>query len=400
MQKRFIFVMLLALIGNCMPTFSKEYSHNFRTKDFQQGTTTELEGVEWILNTDGALAGINESKLHCGTTSKEISYLTLSTFGIKGEISSVRVVADCATRQTATLEVKVGEKAFTYLGEPHAIVRENNEADTLFDFRGSSSGEISIKLSYAKKIKNALYIGQVVITYNDGTETVIQLDESKENTSVISAALNGEKQTVQLLRTFSSDYWNTFCVPFSLSAEKINSIFGGAQIREFSGRVENGVMIFTKTDSTKAGIPYLVKPVNKTENPKFEKVQVTEALPNAVQDATGQYAFVGIYSPYKLKTDGTEQFLGDGDNLKVPETDDRATMTGLRAYFRLPARQSGSGAKISIIDSTTTDISKLAVSHGKTKKRVYTINGQYVGQSLQGLPQGIYIIDGQKITIK
>ncbi|SET11233.1 hypothetical protein SAMN04487825_11476 [Prevotella sp. kh1p2] len=392
--------MLLALFVNCMPMFSEEYSHNFRTKDFQQGMKTVDGVVEWTLDTDGPLAGIDDPKLHCGTTDKAISYLTLSTSSIKGEISSVSVVADCAQRQTATLEVKVGEKVFTYLDEPRGVVRANDKADTLFDFRGSSSGEISIKLSYAKKTKNALYIGKVVITYNDGTEEVIRLDEAVDNSTAITKAVSNGKQAVELHRTLSPDYWNTFCVPFAISADAINSTFGGAEIREFSGRVEGGVMIFTKTDSIKAGTPYLVKLVTRVENPKFVDVPITEVQPSAVQDETGLYAFVGIYSPYKLKTDGTEQFLGNGDYLKIPESEERATMNGMRAYFRLLVKQDGSGAKISIIDSTTTDISQLAISPGKTRKGVYTINGQHVGQSLQGLPQGIYIVDGHKIAIK
>lgn len=393
--------MLLALIANSLSTFSKEYSHDFKNIDFRQSNTVVLDGVEWTLTTDGVVAGSwDEKNLHYGSGTKEISYLTLSTSAIKGEIASVKVVANCALRLEATLEVQVGEISFAYLGNFKATVKANNGLDTFFDFRGSSSGDISIKLSYAKKTKNALYIGQVVITYDDGTETVIQLDEANGNSSVISAALNDIKQTVQLLRTLSPDYWNTFCVPFSLSTEGINSIFGGAQIREFSRKVENGVMLFTKTDSIKAGTPYLVKPVSRVENPKFRDVQITEAQPSAVQDETGLYEFVGIYSPYKLKTDGTEQFLGNGDCLKIPESEERATMNGMRAYFRLPAKQDGSGAKISIIDSTTTDIFQLAISPDKTRKGVYNINGQHVGQSLQGLPQGIYIIDGHKIAIK
>ncbi len=390
--------MLLALFVNCMPMFSEEYSHNFRTKDFLQGMKTVDGVVEWTLDTDGPLAGINDPKLHCGTTDKAISYLTLSTSSIKGEISSVSVVADCAQRQTAILEVKVGEKVFTYFDEPRGVVRANDKADTLFDFRGSSSGEISIKLSYAKKTKNALYIGKVVITYDDGTEEVIRLDEAVDNNTAITKAVSSGQQAVELHRTLSADYWNTFCVPFAISAEAINRTFGGAEIREFSGRVEDGVMIFTKVDTIKAGVPYLLKPTNKVENPKFGDVAFTASVPSAVNDESGKYAYVGIYSPYTMAIDGTEQFLGDGDRLLKPLETDR-TMSGMRAYFRLPSSQSQ--AKIAITDvPTAITLPHAQSSRSAIKKGVYTIGGQYVGKTAQGLPQGIYIVDGQKITIE
>lgn len=398
MQKQFLFVMLLALFVNCMPMLSEEYSHNFRTKDFLQGMKTVDGVVEWTLDTDGPLAGINDPKLHCGTTDKAISYLTLSTSSIKGEISSVSVVADCAQRQTATLEVKVGEKVFTYLDEPRGVVRANDKADTLFDFRGSSSGEISIKLSYAKKTKNALYIGKVVITYDDGREEVIRLDEAADNDTAIMQAVSSGKQAVELHRTLSPDYWNTFCVPFAISADAINRTFGSAEIREFSGRVEDGVMIFTKVDTIKAGVPYLIKPTNKVENPKFGDVAFTVSVPSAVNDESGKYAYIGIYSPYTMATDGTEQFLGDGDKLLKPLETDR-TMFGMRAYFRLTATQSQ--AKIAITDvPTAITLPHAQSSRSAMRKGVYTIGGQYVGKTAQGLPQGIYIVDGQKIAIE
>ena len=33
-------------------------------------------------------------------------------------------------------------------------------------------------------------------------------------------------------------------------------------------------------------------------------------------------------------------------------------------------------------------------------KHIYGINGQYVGESLQSLPKGIYITNGKKVVIK
>lgn len=405
MKIHFHFCLFLFLfLSYSSAAFAAVYVQDFPDTTFRDNATVLREGINWTLVTDGPYAVTNpEVGLHYGTGKVPIGFLELSTSDFDKVIHSVKVKVDCGSNKAAKLKVSVGGQDYQY-GNTSVVELKTKgyifaEHQT-FIFTGSSSGELRIRLFYDAPTTNALYFYQVEVTYSDSTEEVIRLSEAGDNTSVIEQALKGGKQTVELQRTLSPEYWNTFCVPFAISTEAITSTFGGAEIHEFSGRVEDGVMIFTKTESIKAGIPYLVKPVKRVENPKFLNVQITEVLPSAVQDETELYAFVGIYSPYKLKINGTEQFLGNGDYLKIPESEERAIMNGMRAYFRLPAKQDGSGAKISIIDSTTTDISHLAISHGKTKKGVYTINGQYVGHSLQGLPQGIYIVDGQKIAIK
>lgn len=409
MKIHFHFCLFLFLfLSYSSAAFAATYLQEFPYDTFRKPGTVNLNGIDWTLDTDGEFAAPNpEQGLHFGSNStskpNDISFLELSTSDFNKVISSVKVKVDCGPNKAAKLKISVGgqdyksdDRSVVVLKTKDYIVRERQN----FTFTGSSSGELRIRLFYDEQNYNPLYFYQVEVTYDDGTEEVIRLDEAADNNPAITKAVSSGKHTVELHRTLSPDYWNTFCVPFAISADAINSTFGDAEIREFSGRVEDGVMIFTKTESVKAGIPYLVKLVKRVENPKFVNVQITEVQPSAVQNETGLYAFVGIYSPYKLKTNGTEQFLGNGDYLKIPESEERAVMNGMRAYFRLPAKQDGSGAKISIIDSTTTDISHLAISHGKTRKGVYNINGQYLGHSFQGLPQGIYIVDGQKIAIE
>ncbi len=52
-------------------------------------------------------------------------------------------------------------------------------------------------------------------------------------------------------------------------------------------------------------------------------------------------------------------------------------------------------------DDTPTGISEVgAGSETNTVKRVYTLGGQYVGTSTEGLPAGLYIVNGKKQLIK
>jgi hypothetical protein len=50
---------------------------------------------------------------------------------------------------------------------------------------------------------------------------------------------------------------------------------------------------------------------------------------------------------------------------------------------------------ITAIDEVWTDES---ITAGRTG--VYTLSGQYVGKTIEGLPAGLYIVDGKKMFVK
>lgn len=53
-----------------------------------------------------------------------------------------------------------------------------------------------------------------------------------------------------------------------------------------------------------------------------------------------------------------------------------------------------------VADDTTTGITDVDVNVNVSNNKVYSINGQYMGTSLNNLPKGIYIINGQKKVVK
>lgn len=48
----------------------------------------------------------------------------------------------------------------------------------------------------------------------------------------------------------------------------------------------------------------------------------------------------------------------------------------------------------------STGITGIDTDEKSTVKRVYTISGQYVGTSTNGLPKGVYIVNGKKTIVK
>lgn len=202
---------------------------------------------------------------------------------------------------------------------------------------------------------------------------------------------------VQLERTLSPEYWNTFCVPFSISAEVIKDMFGeGTQVCTF-GSMNGNVMNFAHSTSIEAGKPYIVKPTKEVVNPSFTGVNI-EAVAAKQVGANG-FFMQGIYSvKTDLTTDGTNLFLGDGNKFYKPAAGS-AKMKGMRAYFIVPQGTNFAALRANI-DGATTAIDELTtVVEQPTDNRIYNLQGQFVGTSFEGL-HGVYVQNGKKVLVK
>lgn len=203
---------------------------------------------------------------------------------------------------------------------------------------------------------------------------------------------------VQLERTLSPEYWNTFCVPFSISAEVIKDMFGeGTQVCTF-GSMNGNVMNFAHSTSIEAGKPYIVKPTKEVVNPSFTGVNI-EAVAAKQVGANG-FFMQGIYSvKTDLTTDGTNLFLGDGNKFYKPSGTTTAKMKGMRAYFIVPSGTNFAALRANI-DGATTAIDELTtVVEQPTDNRIYNLQGQFVGTSFEGL-HGVYVQNGKKVLVK
>ena len=197
---------------------------------------------------------------------------------------------------------------------------------------------------------------------------------------------------VRLNRTLTSGHWNTFAVPFDIETESLKD----AQIAKFTGKMEGSTMIFENgLTRIEAGTPYLVK--CEVKNPTYEGVTLKAINAQTVSSADGLYSFVATYSPATLALDKTERYLGSDGNLYYPTgAEGQANrLKGLRAYYRVPAT---AGTKIAFFDETT-GIALPKEQSQPCQFKVYNLNGQYLGSSLNGLPKGLYIVNGRKVII-
>lgn len=261
------------------------------------------------------------------------------------------------------------------------------------------TGEFTLTFANNNNQKsNRLFLDEVTVTESAARE--ITLDEATDNVIETEGKVN-----VTLRRTLYDDGWNTLCLPFSLSEAQAKLAFGdGVELRELE-KVEGTSLIFKAVTGLTAGVPCLIRPSRVAEDNTytFSGVQTTVVTAGSrAKDAVGGViSFTGIYSPADVTgwADSHKEyvaFLGAGN--KFFRALSGKPMKAFRAFFIVPETTSVAAVK-AVIDGTTTAIGELNIDGDKTGGRVYNLNGQCVGTSLDGLQPGIYIRHGRKVII-
>lgn len=245
------------------------------------------------------------------------------------------------------------------------------------------------------KVNVKAFLSKITVTVKVPVAKDYTLDENSVNT--IEAY---ENANVTLKRTFYKDgEWNTLCLPFAVA--NAATAFDGAELREVDvTQSSENTIVFKKAATIEAGKPYLIKWA-KTPNEDCDFVNTFEgvtlvatATPVKVNDAI---TFTGFYNKATAdKLGASVAAIGAGNKLfKVTSGE----MKGFRAAFVLNPATPAAGIKV-VIDGTTTGIEDLVVDGVKANGRVYNLNGQFVGNSLNGLQPGLYIQNGKKIVVK
>lgn len=222
----------------------------------------------------------------------------------------------------------------------------------------------------------------------------IDLDESQDNAETISS--NADKTVnVKLTRTLKADVWNTFCVPFDVTVA--GSPLEDATIKQIASveeKTDCAVINFENAPATlEAGKAYLVRTATAIVNPTFNGVTVKNVTP-ANCSGNKNYQLIGIYSPLNIDASLYGKVFGINNQDKLAKVKQDTSIKGMRAYFLLA--NSATAAKLNF-GGELTGID--AVDNGEAVKtgKVYNLNGQYVGNSLEGLKKGVYVVNGKKV---
>lgn len=240
--------------------------------------------------------------------------------------------------------------------------------------------------------------GNAVSYYTINIEYVavkpVTLDESQNNTETISG--NADKTVnVKLTRTLKADVWNTFCVPFDVIVA--DSPLKDATIKQIASVTEKddgAVINFVDAPATlEAGKAYLVRTAKAIVNPTFNGVTVKNVTPTNCS-GNANYQLIGIYSPLNIDASLYGNVFGINNQDKLAKVMKDTSIKGMRAYFLLA--NSATAAKLNF-GGELTGIDAVDNGEAVMTGKVYNLNGQYVGNSLEGLKKGVYVVNGKKV---
>ena len=155
------------------------------------------------------------------------------------------------------------------------------------------------------------------------------------------AANDNEGQDVSIARTFpNTDEWYTLCLPFDLSEEQLEDVFGaGYTIAEMVGAEDRGSLIHLNFDyapAFTAGKAYLLRPgTGVTAAPTFNGVVVKNVNPADLKSENAYMHFQGTFNSIQL-TEDNQRFVGPENYLYSPAANG-TTMKAFRCYFTIPA---------------------------------------------------------------
>ena len=247
-------------------------------------------------------------------------------------------------------------------------------------------------------------------------DPIITLDE----TSVDDPASYPVTMDVKVQRTIKGGEWSTICLPFAMTGEQVAEALGIVELADFSdyqatkkGDKTISIMInFTPVsaaDGMEANHPYLIRTADDIDEFTVSEVMLVPDEENAQKvfsvTEDGQTVSKGY-----MKGIYHAQTVVPADNLFVSAnkfyySTGKTKMMAYRAYFYLADRldrNESAAAKISFMfnESSTDRIEDVEVRPAASSA-IFDIQGRKVADGadgLQGLPKGIYIVNGKKVV--
>jgi hypothetical protein len=204
------------------------------------------------------------------------------------------------------------------MAQTNESITINGASDEGFITNISFSGS-NAQLSYEDGSQKTVDISALSIDFD---YTALLSDENDATNQAMLKTFGGKTVKVELSRPMTNGVWNTLCLPFSLTAAQIETIFGnGTKVANFTDAQDN-VVNFTTTESIEAGIPCIINPTNSVSTITIEDVELQNLTAGGSVNTT-DYALIGTMSTvsptgnnYYIDSDNTIKKLEDGSNVK------------------------------------------------------------------------------------
>jgi len=251
--------------------------------------------------------------------------------------------------------------------------------------------------------------------------TLTEEEKTNNNSTAISEANANAttRHTTGFDRKFTADTWAALVLPFSLSETQTKQVFGDDVEILHVDKVQNYYLNLVRHyyQMIVAGTPIFIKPsqdVNLADLDQY--VQIESISPETI--SIDGYDFTGYYN---YKADGIakgDYYMSKFGNLSQRTKDGTTALKSLRSILK---SKTGQTAKLTMaqgviyeVDQQPLDepvVTPIEVIYDEATgdftiindDTIYNLNGQVVRKnatSLEGLPKGIYIVNGKKVSVK
>lgn len=233
-------------------------------------------------------------------------------------------------------------------------------------------------------------------TVSEGSENVVvgtsctKLNLNKSNDISIPYAFTATEAS--LARSFATG-WHSICLPFATTPETL----GAEQAQAFTA-FDGNTLTFEKVTAMEANVPYLIYFAKETENISLQNIDAAVTVPQSVTH--GNVTFTGNYEAGRnmeglygvAEKDGAQYIMRGGAG---------STLGSTGAYFTV------SGSEVNSLhlrlDGIETSISGVQTGQDGQAFDIYSLNGikmRSQAATTDGLPKGIYLINGKKHIVK
>lgn len=266
------------------------------------------------------------------------------------------------------------------------------------------------------------------------TEPVTLNDDDKDY-----KAPTSKNAEVTLNRKFYRNYWNAICLPYSINRRQIEKVFGDGTMVVLMNYIDtsNKKVMFIEhaNQDIIAGYPYLIFPTDKADNDKTNHSVINNGIittratfgeansplfsvgtngntyPGADMQSDA-LVFKGTFTNNTPLTEGSYVVTNKGVLSRIPK--DGMKIGPYRSYIYFNRKTAGAKA-ILLQDMNvngfendedhTTGIENLLFESGilTHSADIYSIDGQLVRSkalNFNGLPKGVYIVNGKKYVKK
>lgn len=254
-----------------------------------------------------------------------------------------------------------------------------------------------------------------------------------------SAPTDAANANVTLNRTFYKNRWNAICLPYSINRRQIEEVFGDGTMVVLMKNIDtsNKKVMFIEhaNQDIIAGYPYLIFPTTKDDKGKTNHDPITgittratfgeadsplfsvgtdgNTYPFTEPMQSDALVFKGTFTNATLN-EGSYVVTNKGVLSRIPKDKDGMKIRPYRSYIYFNRQTAGAKA-ISLQsmnvngfendEDNTTGIENLLFESGilTHSADVYSIDGQLVRSkalNFNGLPKGVYIVNGKKYVKK